>query len=224
MELASFEGNKMEKKTLKKGLFITFEGPEGCGKSTQSKLLTEFLEEEGYHVLHTYEPGGTYIGKKIREILLDPGNKGMADFSELFLFEAARAQIVDEIIKPALKKKFIVISDRFNDATHVYQSLAGKISLDLIKKIEKSYLKGFKPDLTILLDIDAEEGLKRSRIKGEHDRMERKGLDFHKKVRAGYLKLQKLNPKRIKLVKVMEKMSDTQDHIQRIVENVIQRY
>lgn len=211
----------MAKKNLKKGIFITFEGPEGCGKSTQSSLLTEFLKKQGFKVLHTFEPGGTYIGKKIREILLDPKNSDMDKFSELLLFEAARAQIVNEVIKPALKKKYIVISDRFNDATHVYQSIAGGIDIKYIKTIEKGFLGDFAPDITILLDIDAKVGLRRSGHKGGHDRMEQKGLKYHNKVRRGYLKIFKAQPGRIKLVKTKAELMDTQNIIRGIILNAI---
>lgn len=211
----------MAKKNLKKGIFITFEGPEGCGKSTQSGLLAKFLKKEGFKVLHTFEPGGTYIGKKIREILLDPKNSDMDKFSELLLFEAARAQITSEVIKPALRKKYIVISDRFNDATRVYQSIAGGIDIKYIKAIERGFLGDLIPDLTILLDIGVKEGLRRSAHKGGHDRMEQKGLGYHNKVRAGYLKIFKNEPTRVKLVKTRTNFMDTQNIIRRVVLNAI---
>jgi dTMP kinase len=168
---------------LKRGLFITFEGPEGSGKTTHSKLLAEFLMESGFDVLHTREPGGVFISEKIRDILLDPENKGMDMVCEMLLYMAARAQVVKEIILPAIEAKKIVICDRFIDATLAYQGYAGGIDIGSIKNIGEIVTKGLKPDITFLLDIDVKDGL--FRAGKEKDRIEKRPLDYHKKVRDG---------------------------------------
>lgn len=205
----------MADKIISKGLFITFEGPEGSGKTTHSKLLTDFLLNQGYDVLHTREPGGVVISEKIREVLLDPKNKGMDVVCEMFLYMAARRQIMKEKILPALSKGRIVICDRFLDATVAYQGYAGGMDIGLIKDIGDLVTDGVKPSLTFLLDIDAMEGLKRS--KGKKDRMERKGISFHNKVRKGYLSIAKKEPSRIKVLSSLGDISATQELIRKYV-------
>src|SRR3989338_10208766 len=148
-----------------RGIFITIEGPEGSGKSTHSKLLCDFLRRRGYRVLHTREPGGTRISEAVRKILLNKNNKGMSDTCELFLFLAARAQIVDEIVRPALKKGYVVVCDRFHDATVAYQGYGAGLDLKLIEEMGKLATKGIKPDLTVLLDVETKKGLRRGRAK-----------------------------------------------------------
>ncbi|MBU4487015.1 MAG: dTMP kinase [Candidatus Delongbacteria bacterium] len=183
---------------LKQGLFITFEGPEGSGKTTHSKLLCGFLRKKGYKVLHAREPGGTLISEKIRKILLDPKNKGMDVGCEMLLYMAARAQIVKEKILPALEQGKIVICDRFTDATLAYQGYAGGMNLKVIDNIASIVTKGLKPDITFLLDIDVRAGLLRAgRSK---DRMERKSILYHNKVRNGYLSIAKKESKRVKVL------------------------
>jgi len=201
---------------MKKGVFITFEGTEGCGKSTQSKLLYDYLKRAGYGCVYTREPGGTGLGEKIRETLLHSKNIEISDLAELFLFEAARAQVVREIISPALKDKKIIVCDRFYDATTAYQGCGGKVSLKTIRALNDIASGGIKPDLTILLDVDINTGLRRAKKKGS-DRMEAKKLAYHKRVRAGYLALAKKEPNRIKVVKVEEDIAITQDKIRKIV-------
>ena len=201
---------------LKRGLFITFEGIEGCGKSTQSKLLCDYLRRRGYGCAYTREPGGTGLGEKIRETLLHSKNIQISALAEVFLFEAARAQIVREIISPALNKNKIVICDRFYDATTAYQGFAGGIPLDVIKLLNKAATGGLKPDLTILLDIDTQAGLKKAKKKGI-DRMEAKAIAYHRKVRAGYSELARKEPQRIKIVKVEADLNKTQEKIRKIV-------
>jgi len=201
-----------------KGIFITFDGPEGCGKSTHSKLVVEYLKSKGKPVFHTREPGGTKIGELIREILLDQRNKGMSVMTEAFLYLSARAQIVNEIIKPELKKGKILICDRFQDATIVYQGYAGGIDIKLLKELGDISTNGLKPDLSIFLDIDAQAGLKRAGCK---DRMELKSVSFHKKVRNGYLALAKKEPKRVKVVQVKGSIEETQEKIRKIIDNYV---
>lgn len=212
----------MAKKNLKKGIFVTFEGPEGCGKSTQSKLLYEYLRKK-YDCIYTREPGGTKTGEETRRILLHSKDIDITDLTEVFLFEAARAQTVKEIIVPNLKKGRVVICDRFSDATIAYQGYGGKVSLRLVNTLNNIATGGLKPDLTVLLDVDTITGLRRAKKKGV-DRMEKKDIAYHKKVKAGYLKLAKSEPKRIKIVKVKKDINDTQRKVRRIVLNVISRY
>jgi len=206
-----------KKNFLKKGVFITFEGPEGSGKSTHARLLFEFLKKRGLDCIFTREPGGTLIGDRIREILLERKNVCMNSACELFLFEASRAQIVDEVIMPALEKGRIVVCDRFYDATVAYQGFGAGFDIDLIKSLNAFATMSLKPDLTILLDIGPEAGLKRSLCKGKHDRMESKSLDFHRKVRHGYLKLAKDEPKRIKVFKSHKTINEIQNDIRKTV-------
>lgn len=200
---------------LKRGLFITFEGPEGSGKTTHSKLLCEFLLKNGYEVLHTREPGGTSISEKIRKILLDPKNKGMDVGCEMLLYMAARAQIVSEKILPALERGNIVICDRFTDATLAYQGYAGGLDLKVIDNIAKIVTKGLKPDVTFLLDIDAKAGLLRAGK--SRDRMERKSILYHNRVRNGYLSIARKEPKRIKVISATGQIKETREKIREIV-------
>ncbi|MCX5687221.1 MAG: dTMP kinase [Candidatus Omnitrophica bacterium] len=200
---------------LKRGIFITFEGPEGSGKTTHSRLLCEFLRKKNFKVLHTREPGGTLISEKIRKILLDPKNKGMDVGCEMLLYMAARAQIVEEKILPALKQGKIVVCDRFTDATLAYQGYAGGMNLKVvIDNIAGVVTKGLKPDVTFLLDIDAKIGLLRAGK--SKDRMERKSILYHNKVRNGYLSIAKKESKRIKIISAIGKMEETQDIIRKI--------
>lgn len=213
----------MAKKALKKGLFITFEGPERSGKSTHSRQAFRFLKKEGYDVLFTREPGGTPLGDQIRKVLLHSKKAKIDPVAETLLFEASRSELIKEIITPALRKKKIVISDRFSDATLVYQGYAGSVPLSEIKKIETVSMKGIKPDLTVLLDIDARAGLKKIR-RGTKDRMESKGLLFHRKVRAGYLDLARRDKKRIKVIKTRDTIQATFESVKYEVMNALRRH
>ncbi len=202
-----------------RGKFITIEGPEGSGKSTHSKLLCDFLRRRSYKIVHTREPGGTKVSEAIRAILLDKDNRGMSDIFDLFLFLASRVQIVEEVIKPALKKGYMVICDRFHDATVAYQGYGAGIDLKLIEETGKLATKGLRPDLTILLDVETKAGLKRAGVK---DRMEIKSIEFHKRVRQGYLKLSKKEPGRIKVIDTTDsKVAEVQQMIRQAVSNVI---
>lgn len=208
----------MAKKNLKKGIFITFEGAEGSGKSTQTKLLYNYLKAKRLPVVLVREPGTTVVGEKIRSILLDPKNKQMTNLSEMLLYMSARAEFVAHIVKPALEKGKIVISDRFLDSTLAYQGYGHGLSLIGIEKIGELVCQGIKPDLTILLDIASEKGLRRAG-KGR-DRIERRSLNYHHKVRRGYLALAKKNPKRIKVIRVKDNsIATNQAIIRKLVEN-----
>ena len=197
----------------KRGLFITFEGPEGSGKTTHSRLLCGFLRKKCFKVLHTREPGSTLISEKIRKILLDPKNKGMDVGCEMLLYMAARAQIVKEKILPALEQGKIVICDRFTDATLAYQGYAGGMNLKGIDNIASIVTKGLKPGITFLLDIDARIGLLRAgRSK---DRMERKSILYHNKVRNGYLSIARKEPKRIRVISSTGEIGQIQKEIRK---------
>lgn len=214
----------MAKKTLKKGIFITFEGPEGCGKSTQSKLLYDYLKRCGYGCIYTREPGGTRTGEYIRHLLLHLKDIKVSDIAELFLFESARSQIVKELIRPALAERKIIICDRFSDATLSYQGYGGRVPLKTIKVLDRIATEGLRPDLTILLDIDTMTGLRRSQRAKGVDRMEVKDIAYHRRVRNGYLKLAGENPGRIKVIKVKKSIDKIQSFIRREAELVIQRH
>ncbi|HOW59952.1 MAG TPA: dTMP kinase [Candidatus Omnitrophota bacterium] len=179
---------------MKKGYFITFEGAEGSGKSTQIRNAVAFLKKQGYSVLMLREPGGTRISEAIRSILLNKELTEMADVTELLLYLAARAQIVREKILPALKKGKVVICDRFEDSTWAYQGFGRKIPIPAIEQASRLVRGNLKPDLTFVLDVDTTQGLKRG---GRHDRIEREALSFHRRVRQGFLTLAKKNPNRM---------------------------
>jgi len=213
----------MAKKKLKKGIFITFEGPEGCGKSTHAKRSCSFLKKKGYDVLFTREPGGTFVGEKIRDILLNPAHT-VSPLTELFLFEAARAQIIEEVILPAIKRKKIVICDRFNDSTVVYQGYAGPIALEKVIAIDDFITREARPDLTILLDLEAKTGLKRACKIKPKDRMESKSLIFHKKVRKGFKALARRNKKRIKLIDSRNSVPETQGIVRKEILKYLKKF
>lgn len=208
----------MANKNTMKGILIAFEGPEGSGKSTHSKLLCTYLNGQGYNAIYVREPGGTVIGEAIRKILLSTKNKKINSICELLLYMANRAQIVDEVISPALKKGRIVISDRFRDATVAYQGYGAGIDLKLIETLNSIATKGISPDITILLDIATEAGLKRSKRK---DRVEKKSVDFHKRVRKGYRALADKYPKRFRIISVKADIKTTQEKIKKEILRVI---
>jgi dTMP kinase len=181
-----------------KGIFITFEGIDGCGKSTQCEMLKDYLTEYGKEFIFVREPGGTEIGERIREILLDKKNTLMTARTELLLFEAARAQITDEVIKPALDDGKIVICDRFFDSSSAYQGMARGMGMDFVASLNMAATGGLKPDITFFFDISAEEALERRGKRGEaSDRIELAGLKFQEDVRQGYLELAKSSEGRI---------------------------
>lgn len=171
---------------MKRGLLITFEGPDGSGKSTQVELLKKYLNDRGHEVVFTREPGGTFIGEKIRSIILDNKNENMNPMCEALLYAASRAQLVSEVIKPAIKLGKIVICDRFVHSSIVYQGIARKLGIERIKAINDAALDGLEADLIFMLNISFEEGLKRKAKQREFDRLENSGDEFHKNVFLGY--------------------------------------
>jgi dTMP kinase len=209
---------------LIKGIFITFEGPEGSGKSTHSRRIWRELASDGYNVTHTAEPGGTPLGEKIREILLKKDDIDVDAGSELFLFEADRAQHVKDVILPALEAGNIVICDRFNTATFAYQGYGLGMDMEQIRNADRMATKGLCPDLTILMDVDVSTGLKRAVAEHEADKMERRSMEFHKKVRDGYLALAGEDPERIKIIEVKEDKEETYIAVREEVYGFVERY
>ncbi len=192
---------------MKKGILITLEGNEGCGKSTQTKLLYQFLKKRKKRVFLTREPGGTVVSDAIRAILLDNKNKGLSAVSETLLYMASRAQLVSEVILPLLKKGEIVLCDRWMDSTVAYQGFGGGIDIAWIRALGDKATQGVKPALTLFLDLPLKAGLKRAVSHKKADRMERKNFIYHRKVRRGYDWLAKKEPGRFKRLKISEKDS-----------------
>ena len=180
-----------------KGIFITMEGPDGAGKTTQIELLKEYLGKLGYDVLITRDPGGNKISEAIREVILNREFTEMGYMTELLLYAASRAQLVKENIKPALMSGKAVIADRFVDSSAVYQGIGRNLGIDTVYKVNEFALQGIMPDMTFLLDLDAETGISRKRNQAELDRMERESIEFHKKVVEGYRTLAEMSPERI---------------------------
>ena len=200
-----------------KGKFITFEGPEGSGKSTQGRLLTQYLKSKGYKAIFLREPGGTVLSEKIRRILLDNSNQKICHLSEMLLYMAARAQLVQEAIKPALKRGYFVICDRFLDSTIAYQGWGLGVDLPLIEYLGDFLVSGVKPNLTIFLDVGIKKGLEAC---GQRlDRIEQRPLAYHQRVRRGYLRLAAKDPRRIKIIKPGKDRNETQAKIRRIIQD-----
>lgn len=211
-------------KELTRGLFITFEGPEGCGKTTHARRLFKELISDGYDAVFTAEPGGTAFGQKMREILLFTENTGLSNsLAELFLFEADRAQHVDEVIIPALKEHKVVICDRFNTATFAYQGYGLGMDMKEVKAVDDVVTNGVKPDLIILLDIDVDEGLKRVNSLRPVDKMEKRGKAFHEKVRQGYLELAKEESDKFRIVDSGETIETVHELVRKEVYDFIER-
>lgn len=203
---------------MTRGLFITFEGIDGCGKSTQIELLREFLDSKGIDNIVIREPGGTVVGEKIREILLDKKNSDMTPLAELLLFEAARAQIVSEKISPALEEGTCVICDRFFDSSMAYQGVARGMGTDVVSLLNNVAVAGIAPDITFFLDITVEESLARRNKRGEEsDRIESAGDSFLEKVRQGYLYAAVYDSDRIKTIDASSSIEDIASQIQDIV-------
>ncbi|HVP57076.1 MAG TPA: dTMP kinase [bacterium] len=200
----------------REGVFITLEGIEGSGKSTQAAKLRDFLVARGLDVVVTREPGGSPIAEKIRKILLDPSNKKMVPLAELFLYEASRTQHVAEIIAPALRAGKCVVCDRFFDASTAYQGAARGIDTAAVERLNLLATGGLVPDLTIVLDLDPETGLKR--LGRSPDRLESESLEFHRRVRRGYLELAAREPGRVKVVDASGTIDDINVRIEQLME------
>lgn len=207
-----------------KGRFITFEGCEGTGKSTQARLFKEFLESQDIKVLLTREPGGTELGKKFRQLILDPSHAKLSPKSELFLYFADRAQHVEELILPSLKEGIWVISDRYADATFAYQGGGRGFDIPFLTQMNSFASSSLKPDITFLLDIETRIGLERARkskqefLSNDGDRMEQEKIDFHEKVREGYLAIAAQEPQRVLVIDAQGSIEDVRQRIQRVYE------
>ncbi|MCD4801675.1 MAG: dTMP kinase [Anaerolineales bacterium] len=201
----------------KPGKFITFEGPDGSGKTAQMDILAEQLIQEGYPILTTREPGGTSIGDQIRETLLDLKNTAMVDRTEALLYQAARAQLVDEIIKPHLAEGGIVLCDRYADSTLAYQGYGHKNTVESLRGIIHYATGGLTPDLTVLLDLEPEVGLQRRLDAGGLNRLDAYDIDFHHRVRAGYLELVKADPDRWIIVDAGRSFEEVQAELWKIL-------
>lgn len=190
---------------IERGRFITFEGIDGCGKSTQLRILSQWLRDHGTDVVETIEPGGTSIGRQIRRILLDPASVDIQPRAELLLYFASRAQNVDEVIRPALEAGRTVLCDRFTDSTLVYQGCGRGLDIEVVRDLDRIACRGLQPDLTILIDIDLESSLARAKRRNERvgpseSRIDEESGAFHERVRQGYLALAKANPDRIVVI------------------------
>lgn len=189
-----------------RGVFITFEGIDGCGKTTQLRLLAERLRSEGRSVVETVEPGGTAIGRQIRRMLLDSANQELDPLAELFLYFASRAQNVEQTIRPALAGGHIVLCDRFTDSTLVYQGCGRNLGVDTVLALDRIACRGLKPDLTLLIDIDPDTSLARAHVRnattasGAETRMDEEPVDFHRRVRDAYLALAKRERDRFRVI------------------------
>ena len=199
-------------------MFITLEGPEGSGKTSHIPYLVEYLREKGYVVFPTREPGGTSISEQIRDILHDLKNAEMHPRTETLLYQAARAQIVEQVIKPRLDAGEIVISDRYYDSTIAYQGYGHQQDLEQVRALVKYATGGLTPDLTIFLDLDIEVGLKRKiQNEAEWNRMDAYTVEFHQRVRRGYLEMVKQEPKRWVVVNSEQKWDDVQTELKKII-------
>jgi len=205
-------------------MFITLEGIEGSGKTTQVNNIHRFLENKGHDCVTTREPGGTRIGNKIRSILLDPESKSMEPMTELLLYFSDRVQHVKELINPALSEGKTVICDRYFDATLVYQGYARGLDMKLITRLHELVLEGLMPNITFLLDLSPEIGLSRaweqidngSRT-GDETRFEKEALSFHEKIREGYLELARLKPRRFQLIDASQEKNKVQMDIEKVL-------
>ncbi len=203
-------------------MFITLEGPEGSGKTSHIPYLVEYLREKGYTVFPTREPGGTSISEQIRDILHDLKNAEMHPRTETLLYQAARAQIVEQVIKPRLEVGEIVISDRYYDSTIAYQGYGHQQDLDQVRALVKYATGGLIPDLTILLDLDVEVGLKRkTQNEVEWNRMDAYAVEFYQRVRRGYLELVKQEPQRWVVVNSEQKWDEVQAELKNVIERRI---
>jgi len=205
-------------------MFITLEGPEGSGKTSHIPHLVEYLREKGHIVFPTREPGGTSIGEQIREVIHDLKNVEMHPRTETLLYQAARSQIVEQVIKPRLADGEIVISDRYYDSTIAYQGYGHQQDLEQVRGLVKYATGGLIPDLTVLLDLDVEVGLKRKKKGDEWNRMDAYTVEFHQRVRKGYHEMFKQEPKRWVVVNAEQKWESVQEELRKVIEGRINQY
>lgn len=202
------------------GIFISMEGPDGSGKSTQIELLSEYLRDKGYEIIVTREPGGNRISEAIREIILNKEYTEMDYMTEAMLYAAARAQLMSQVIKPAIEAGKAVISDRFVDSSAVYQGMARGLGVEEVYRLNEFAIKGLMPHLTIHLDLPAAIGLERAKGRAALDRMELEKAEFHEKVAQGYRDLAKLAPERIKTIDATGNIEDIHKEIISYVDKI----
>jgi dTMP kinase len=198
-------------------MFITLEGPEGSGKTSHVPYLVEYFREKGYTVFPTREPGGTSIGEQIREILHSLKNTEMHPRTETLLYQASRAQFVEQVIRPRLAMGEIVLSDRYYDSTIAYQGFGHQQDLEQVRELVRYATGGLTPDLTILLDVDVEVGLKRKQKADEWNRLDAYTVDFHRRVHAGYLEMVKQEPVRWRVVDAGREWQSVQDELKKVI-------
>lgn len=209
---------------MKQGLFITFEGVDGCGKTTQLRLLASWLKERGRNIVETVEPGGTDIGREIRKILLDPANTAIRPRTELLLYFASRAQNVEEVIRPAIENNAVILCDRFTDSTIVYQGCGRGLQTDVILDLHRIACGALKPDITLLIDVDVDTSLARARRRNDRtdaneSRIDEEGRDFHERVRRGYLQLAANEPDRFITIDGMHPAVEVAAAIREAIQN-----
>lgn len=205
-------------------LFITLEGIDGTGKSTHLRLLVRYLKDSGFRVRATREPGGTRTGEKIREILLSRATRGLTPLAELGLMYAARAQHLDEVVRPALARGEIVVSDRFNDASFAYQGYGRKLGVEAVAAFDRIICGTTQPDLTLLFDLEPRAALARAQKRernSKNGRFEAQGLKFHERVRAGYLALARHDPQRVKVISADRPLREVQAEVRRIADTFL---
>jgi dTMP kinase len=208
------------------GIFITFEGIDGSGKSTQVSKLVEYLRGRSVPALMTREPGGTKVGEHIRDLLLRPGNGKMASLTELVLMYAAREQHLDEVVRPALARGRVIVSDRYNDASFAYQGYGRMLGARTVRALDQIICGRTQPDLTLLLDLDPRTALERARRRNRHHRsgdtrFENHGIKFQQRVRAGYLALARHEPRRIKVIAADRPEAEIQADVRKLVDALL---
>ena len=208
---------------MNKGLFITVEGVDGCGKTTQIKLMEKYLREKGINVVLAREPGGTDISEAIRSIILDARNTEMSYITEMLLYASARAQLVAQVIKPALNKGNVVICDRFIDSSYVYQGFGRGIELKTIEEVNRIAMDGIEPDITFFFDLRPEVALRRRIEASETDRMEKENIEFHNKVYSGYLKLSEMFPERIRVINSAGTIDDIFNQVRKYLDCLLSK-
>jgi len=202
----------------KRGYFITFEGADGCGKTTQIQLIKEYLDKKNIENILTREPGGSDLGIHLRKILLHYENP-VSNVAETFLYLADRAQHIEYKIKPALKEGKVVLCDRHTDSTIAYQGYGRNQSIDEIKHLNSIATQGLVPHLTIVFDVETE--IAQKRLKGEKDRLEAEGIEFHKKLRKGYLDIAKNDPKRVKIIDANQSIEEVFTDTKKVIEELL---
>lgn len=205
---------------MKKGLFITVEGTDGSGKTTQFRLIRDYLQEKGHDVVAVRDPGGTEIGEKIRGIILDPDNTEMAGRTELLLYTASRAQLVAQLIRPALEEGKVVVCDRFIDSNVAYQGYGRGLSPEFIFEINKTVTDSLCPDLTFFFDVDPEIAI--TRLQNAADRLEKESIDFHRRVYDGYCKIASENAGRVKRIDCTKSIEEVFENVKVYLDDIIE--